>query len=188
MEFLDLQLQDAKDLLEAAKKALVDAGYDEKLVDQGSKALAKEIQSAHLALFYMLVGAEKYLAFSMKRRDYKYITATLNVAKSMLGVKVSDLDSNPDLLNTPDATYDLKSGVAGGREHDSRDLITKITECSPGDQGADIWQEALRGRGRWKKHLLEHGSQSTWKLCREDIFGHSHDGKQGKCSAGDGGT
>lgn len=144
VEFLDLQLQDAKDLLEAAKKALVDAGYDEKLVDQGSKALAKEIQSAHLVLFYMLVGAEKYLAFSMKRRDYKYITATLNVAKSMLGVKVSDLDSNPDLLNTPNATYDLKSGVAGGREHDSRDLITKITECSPGDQGADIWQEALQ--------------------------------------------
>ena len=144
VEFLDLQLQDAKDLLEAAKKALVDAGYDEKLVDQGSKVLAKEIQSAHLVLFYMLVAAEKYLAFSMKRRDYKYITATLNVAKSMLGVKVSDLDSNPDLLNTPDATYDLKSGVAGGREHDSRDLITKITECSPGDQGEDIWQEALQ--------------------------------------------
>ena len=73
VEFLDLQLQDAKDSIEEAKKALVDAGYDEATVNQGSKALAKDIQPEHLGLFYMLVGAEKYLAFTMKRRDYKYI-------------------------------------------------------------------------------------------------------------------
>ena len=82
VEFLDLQLQDAKDCIEVAMKALVDAGYDEVLVKQGSKALSKEIQSDHLSLFYMLVGAEKYLAFAMKRRDYKYISSALNVAKS----------------------------------------------------------------------------------------------------------
>ena len=106
----------------------VDAGYDETLVKQGSKALAKEIQTEHLSLFYMLVGAEKYLAFAMKRRDYKYITSALNVAKSMLTIKVSDLDKDPVLLNTPRATYNLEKGIAGEQPHDPFDLITKITD------------------------------------------------------------
>ena len=185
VEFLDLQLQDAKDYLEAAKKALIDAGYDESTVNQGSKALAKEIQSAHLGLFYMLVGAEKYLAFSMKRRDYKYITATLNVAKSMLGVKVSDLDKDPNLLNTPSGTYDLQKGMAGEQPHDSADLITKITECSPGDEGMDIWLEALDTFFCGDAELIEYvqkviGLAAIGKVYSEFIIIAYGDGANGK--------
>ena len=145
VEFLDLQLQDAKDYMETAKKALVDAGYPEESVNCGSKVLAKDcdIKPDDLSIYYMLVGAEKYMAFAMKRRDYKYITSALNVAKSMLSIKVSDLDKNPNLLNTPYATYDLTKGIAGEQPHDPSDLITKITECSPGDEGMDIWLDAL---------------------------------------------
>ena len=185
VEFLDLQLQDAKDYLEVAKKALIDAGYDESTVNQGSKALAKEIQSAHLGLFYMLVGAEKYLAFSMKRRDYKYITATLNVAKSMLGVKVSDLDKDPNLLNTPSGTYDLQKGMAGEQSHDSADLITKITECSPGDEGMDIWLEALDTFFCGDAELIEYvqkviGLAAIGKVYSEFIIIAYGDGANGK--------
>ena len=185
VEFLDLQLQDAKDYLEVAKKALIDAGYDESTVNQGSKALAKEIQSAHLGLFYMLVGAEKYLAFSMKRRDYKYITATLNVAKSMLGVKVSDLDKDPNLLNTPSGTYDLQKGMAGEQPHDSADLITKITECSPGDEGMDIWLEALDTFFCGDAELIEYvqkviGLAAIGKVYSEFIIIAYGDGANGK--------
>lgn len=68
VEFLDLQLQDAKDSIEEAKKALVDAGYDEATVNQGSKALAKDIHPEHLGLFYMLVGAEHCLCNGQTRR------------------------------------------------------------------------------------------------------------------------
>ena len=185
VEFLDLQLQDAKDYLEVAKKALIDAGYDESTVNQGSKALAKEIQSAHLGLFYMLVGAEKYLSFSMKRRDYKYITATLNVAKSMLGVKVSDLDKDPNLLNTPSGTYDLQKGMAGEQPHDSADLITKITECSPGDEGMDIWLEALDTFFCGDAELIEYvqkviGLAAIGKVYSEFIIIAYGDGANGK--------
>lgn len=185
VEFLDLQLQDAKDYLEVAKKALIDAGYDESTVNQGSKALAKEIQSAHLGLFYMLVGAEKYLAFSMKRRDYKFITATLNVAKSMLGVKVSDLDKDPNLLNTPSGTYDLQKGMAGEQPHDSADLITKITECSPGDEGMDIWLEALDTFFCGDAELIEYvqkviGLAAIGKVYSEFIIIAYGDGANGK--------
>ena len=185
VEFLDLQLQDAKDYREVAKKALIDAGYDESTVNQGSKALVKEIQSAHLGIFYMLVGAEKYLAFSMKRRDYKYITATLNVAKSMLGIKVSDLDKNPNLLNTPGGTYDLQKGMAGEHPHDSADLITKITECSPGDEGMDIWLEALETFFCGDAELIEYvqkviGLAAIGKVYEEFIIIAYGDGANGK--------
>ena len=185
VEFLDLQLADAKDSIEEAKKALIAEGYDASIVKQGSKALAKEIQPVHLGLFYMLVGAEKYLAFSMKRRDYKYITATLNVAKSMLTIDVSDLDKDPDLLNTPTATYNLKKGMAGEQPHDPFDLITKITECSPGDEGTDIWLEALDTFFCGDAELIEYvqkviGLAAIGKVYEEFIIIAYGDGANGK--------
>ena len=185
VEFLDLQLQDAKDSIEVAMKALVDAGYDESVVKQGSKALAKEIQTEHLSLFYMLVGAEKYLAFAMKRRDYKYITSALNVAKSMLTIKVSDLDKDPVLLNTPRATYNLEKGIAGEQPHDPFDLITKITECSPGDKGMDIWLEALETFFCGDAELIEYvqkviGLAAIGKVYEEFIIIAYGDGANGK--------
>lgn len=185
VEFLDLQLQDAKDSIEVAMKALVDAGYDESVVKQGSKALAKEIQTEHLSLFYMLVGAEKYLAFAMKRRDYKYITSALNVAKSMLTIKVSDLDKDPVLLNTPRATYNLEKGIAGEQPHDPFDLITKITECSPGDEGMDIWLEALDTFFCGDAELIEYvqkviGLAAIGKVYEEFIIIAYGDGANGK--------
>ena len=185
VEFLDLQLQDAKDSIEVAMKALVDAGYDESVVKQGSKALAKEIQTEHLSLFYMLVGAEKYLAFAMKRRDYKYITSALNVAKSMLTIKVSDLDKDPVLLNTPRATYNLEKGIAGEQPHDPFDLITKITECSPGDEGVDIWLEALETFFCGDAELIEYvqkviGLAAIGKVYEEFIIIAYGDGANGK--------
>ena len=185
VEFLDLQLQDAKDSIEVAMKALVDAGYDESVVKQGSKALAKEIQTEHLSLFYMLVGAEKYLTFAMKRRDYKYITSALNVAKSMLTIKVSDLDKDPVLLNTPRATYNLEKGIAGEQPHDPFDLITKITECSPGDEGMDIWLEALDTFFCGDTELIEYvqkviGLAAIGKVYEEFIIIAYGDGANGK--------
>ncbi len=185
VEFLDLQLQDAKDSIEEAQKALVKAGYDESTVKQGSKAIAKDIKSEHLGLFYMLVGAEKYLAFAMKRRDYKYITSALNVSKSMLTIKVSDLDKDPVLLNTPRATYNLEKGVTGEQPHDPFDLITKITECSPGDEGMDIWLEALETFFCGDAELIEYvqkviGLAAIGKVYEEFIIIAYGDGANGK--------
>ena len=185
VEFLDLQLHDANDYMDVARKALVDTGYDESVVKQGSKAIAKDIQPEHLSLYYMLVGAEKYLGFTMKRRDYKYITSALNVAKSMLGIKVSDLDKNPNLLNTPYATYNLELGMAGEQPHDPFDLITKITECSPGDEGMDIWLEALDTFFCGDTELIEYvqkviGLAAIGKVYEEFIIIAYGDGANGK--------
>lgn len=185
VEFLDLQLQDAKDSIDEAMKALVKAGYDESAVKQGSKAIAKDIKPDHLGIFYMLVGAEKYLAFTMKRRDYKYITSALNVAKSMLTIKVSDLDKDPNLLNTPRATYDLEKGVAGEQPHDPYDLITKITECSPGDEGEQIWLDTLQTLFCGDDELIEYvqkviGLAAIGKVYEEFLIIAYGDGANGK--------
>lgn len=185
VDFLDLQLEDATVYLETAKKALIKAGYDEELVKQGSKALQKEIEEKDLITFYMLVGAEKYLAFTMKRRDYKYVTSALNLAKSMLGIKVSDLDKNPNLLNTPEATYNLELGMAGEQPHTPADLITKITECSPGDEGMDIWLEALDTFFCGDVELIEYvqkviGLAAIGKVYEEFIIIAYGDGANGK--------
>ena len=63
-----------------------------------------------LKLLYVYLSAKAYLAFVMKRRDYKYVVSALNAAKPMLAVSVADLDKDEYLLNTPLATYDLSKG------------------------------------------------------------------------------
>ena len=149
--------------------------------------LAREtnIKPDDLPIFYMLVGAEKYLAFTLKRRDYKYIASALNVSKSMLSVKVSDLDRNPNLLNTPYGTYNLELGMAGAQPHDPADLITKMTECSPGDKGMDIWLEALDTFFCGDAELIEYiqkviGLAAIGKVYEEFIIIAYGDGANGK--------
>lgn len=185
VDFLDLQLADATTYLETAQEALIKAGYDEAVVKQGSKALSKDIKEKDLIIFYMLVGAEKYLAFTMKRRDYKYVTSALNLAKSMLSIHVSELDRNPNLLNTPEATYNLELGMAGEQTHNPADLITKITECSPGDDGMDIWLEAMDTFFCGDAELIEYvqkviGLAAIGKVYEEFIIIAYGDGANGK--------
>jgi len=142
-EFLDLQLQDALDEVERCQKALVQAGVAERVVKAGGKDLEKAVPLNAIGLYFMLLSAQTYLKFVMKRRDYKYIVSAANTAKPMLAISVSDLDKNENLLNTPDATYDLVQGISGEKEHDPDDYITKITSCSPGDEGKQLWLDAL---------------------------------------------
>ncbi len=143
IEFLDLQLQDALDCVDIAKQMLIKAGYPKEEVNKGSKRMNIDIKPEHQGLYIKLCIAEGYEAFALKHRDYKYISAMLNIAKAMVLGNVADLDKDPNLLNTPDATYDLTKGMSGARDHDPKDLITKITLCSPGDKGEQIWKEAL---------------------------------------------
>ena len=142
-EFLDLQLQDAKDEVERCVKLLVAAGVDENTVQAGGKALEKVVPEDKLSLYFMLLGAQTYLKFVQKRRDYKYMISAANTAKPMLSIGVGDLDKDENLINTPYATYDLRKGLAREQPHDPEDLITKITSCSPAEEGKQLWLDAL---------------------------------------------
>ena len=142
-EFLDLQLADAQDEVARATEALVNSGVPENVIKTGGSALTKTVSGEQMAPYYMFLGAQAYLKFVMKYRNYKNIVNTQNAAKPMLAIDVNELDKNPFLINTPAGTVDMKQGLAGVREHDSEDLITKITTVSPGEDGVDIWQKAL---------------------------------------------
>lgn len=142
-EFLDLQLEDAKDEVIRTKEALLDAGVSEEHITSGGKALEKKIESGQMEAYLAYLSAVAYRAFVMKRRDMKYVVSALQAAKPMLEIGVSDLDRDGFLLNTPDGTYYLPEGLSGRRDHSPEDYITKMTMAAPGDQGREIWLDAL---------------------------------------------
>ena len=146
-EFLDLQLADASDQLESAVQELLDLGEKEEEIAPGKKYTDKLISSRDdrmAAAGRRFAGAARYKEFVMKRRDMHYIKAALDAAKPMVQLNVSDLDRNEFLLNTPDATYDLRKGMSGAQPQDPADHITKITSVSPGEKGKEIWEKALQ--------------------------------------------
>lgn len=142
-EFLDLQLADAKDDVRWAKQALLDVGVAEDDIISGGKALEKKISGGQTEAYLAYLSALAYQAFVMKRRDMKYVVSALQAAKPMLEISVSDLDRDGFLLNTPDGTYYLPDGLEGRRDHSPEDYITKITAAGPGDQGKELWLDAL---------------------------------------------
>lgn len=142
-DFMDDQLKDAEEKIRMAEEALVAIGISEADVKARNKNLANQVPEKKLPLLYALMGADAYRKFVMRYRNYRYIVNTQNAAKPMLALDVSELDYDPELLNTPEATYDLTQGTNGAHPHDPDDLITKITASSPGDQGADLWQKSL---------------------------------------------
>ena len=141
--FLDIQLADADEAIKSAEDALIAAGVPEESVRAGGKTLEKAVPTAKMGLLYALIGAQTYHKFVMKYRNYKNIVNTQNAAKPMLAIDVSELDYDAELLNTPEQTYDLTKGMAGGHPHDPDDLITKVTNCSPGDEGMQLWLDTL---------------------------------------------
>lgn len=142
-EFLDLQLEDAKDEVAIARDALKSMGVAEEDIVSGGKALEKKIGMNQMDAYLAYMSALAYKAFVMKRRDMKYVVSALQAAKPMLEINVSDLDRDGFLLNTPGGTYYLPDGLAGRRDHSPEDYITKITATAPGDKGKELWLDAL---------------------------------------------
>ena len=137
------QLEEAtKDLLAAAKK-LTDCGA-QGILDTTSKAKAEALfNDAQAEAYAEFLAAKAYQSFAIRRRDSKNITATLKESHPMLEISPRDLDADCFLLCTPEATYDLRKGIAGAREHSPEDYITKITSVSPSGKGEQLWQDSL---------------------------------------------
>ena len=150
-EFLDLQLADAEDEIAAAVKELTDIGGVEFDLSDGTRGLSRQFKAfddeeklqALERAKEKLANAFLYKAFVMKRRDMNYILSALAAAKPMVQKEVADLDKDPFLLNTPDATYDLRYGMAGVQAQEPRNYITRITSFNPSEKGMEIWLKAL---------------------------------------------
>ncbi len=145
-EFLDMQLVESRDQFETAVAHMlaVDPSLDEITVRKGGRALEKLITPQNAEAFGELQTARAYYGFVMKYRNYKHIADTQNTAKPMVATDINLFDAQEDYLNTPGGTYDLAKGLNGMMPHKATDLLTKITNCAPGDEGRQLWEDALQ--------------------------------------------
>ena len=143
-EFLDLQLYAASLQVATAQQALIDSGVRQEYVTAGGKNLALAASNNdQQSLFGAYKDAQDYCKFIKKHRNNPFVLSSLEQAKPQLLVDISQLDEDPFLLNTPDATYDLRKGIAGKQDHNPADYLTKSTNASPGEDGKDLWLDTV---------------------------------------------
>ncbi len=137
------QLKEASAIMLSAVTALKTSGA-QNILDNNSKSKAENMMNDdQLKAYKSFLDAKEYQLYVIQRRASKNITATLKESRPMLEITPQDLDANPYLLCTPDATYDLRLGMAGARKHSPDDFITKTTTVSPGNRGKQIWDDCL---------------------------------------------
>lgn len=184
MRFLDMQLYDANLLLFKTRQALISLGAEDVTQKANKKALEKLDEQSTRAYMEFL-SAQAYEGFVMQRRNMKYIKPAMEAAKPFLTVELDDLNRDPYLLNTPQASYRLKDGLAGRQEHDWKDFCTKITAVEPGDEGANLWGDALQKTFCGDRELIDYvqrvvGLAATGKVNMEAMIIAYGEGRNGK--------
>ena len=179
------QLREAeKDLVQALTKMKNNGA--QAILDSTSKAKAEQLMNdQQLEAYQDFLAAKAYQAFAIKRRDSKNITSTLRESHPILEISPRDLDSNPFALCTPKATYDLRKGMAGAREHSPEDFITKITAVSPSQKGQQIWLDCLDLIFQNNQPLIDYvqmicGLAAIGKVYVEALIIAYGDGRNGK--------
>ena len=179
------QLKEAgNDLVEALIK-MKNSGA-QTILDSTSKSKAEQLMNEQqLEAYQDFLAAKAYQAFAIKRRDSKNITSTLREAHPILEISPRDLDADPFALCTPEATYDLRKGMAGAREHSPEDFITKITSVSPSQKGQQIWLDCLDLIFQGDQTLIDYvqmicGLAAIGKVYVEALIIAYGDGRNGK--------
>lgn len=142
-ELTSRQLKEAVKELQAAVQTLKANGAWEIIVNTSKAKAAALMNDEQLEAYHAYLAAKEYQSFATHRRDSKNVTGTLRESRPMLEISPRDLDADCFLLCTPAATYDLRMGMAGAREHSPEDFITKMTSVSPSDKGERCWLDSL---------------------------------------------
>lgn len=156
------------------------------ILDGASKSKAEQLMNEEqLQAFQEFSAAKAYQTFAVKRRDSKNITSTLKESHPMLEISPRDLDADCFALCTPEATYDLRKGMAGAREHSPEDYITKITSVSPGQKGQQLWLDSLELIFQGNQELIDYvqmicGLAAIGKVYVEALIIAYGDGRNGK--------
>lgn len=179
------QMREAnKDLSEALNK-MKNSGTLA-LLEGTSKAKAEQLMNEEQQKVYRdYLSAKAYQTFAIKRRDSKNITSTLKESRPMLEISIKDLDADCFALCTPEATYDLRKGLDGAREHSPDDFITKITSVSPSRKGEELWRDCLNLIFQSNQELIDYvqmvcGLASIGKVYLEALIIAYGDGRNGK--------
>lgn len=179
------QLKEANnDLMESLDK-MKNCGV-QNILDSTSKSKAEQIMSEEqMKVYQEFLAAKAYQAFAIKRRDSKNITSTLRESHPILEISPRDLDADPFALCTPEATFDLRKGMTGAREHTPEDFITKITSVSPSQKGQQIWLDCLDLIFQSDQSLIDYvqmicGLAAIGKVYVEALIIAYGDGRNGK--------
>lgn len=179
------QLKEAnRDLMEALDK-MKNCGA-QNILDSTSKSKAEQLMNdQQLEVYRELLAAKAYQAFAIKRRDSKNVTSTLKESHPMLEISPRDLDADCFALCTPEATFDLRQGMAGAKEHSPEDFITKITSVSPNQKGMQIWLDSLNLIFQHNQELIDYvqmicGLAAIGKVYVEALIIAYGDGRNGK--------
>lgn len=181
-EFLDMQLADAEDSVKSAEAEAEAKGCS---IEQLKKAKIEELTPLELSLLIRYTKAELYHKYVLKYRNMNHMKAVLDAVKPMVQVDFNVFDSDPNLFNTPDEAYYLPEGLTGKRDHRPEDHFTKMTLVSAGDQGKQLWLDALDLFFSGDKALIEYvqmsvGTAAFGKVLREGLIIAIGDGGNGK--------
>lgn len=166
----DLQLEEAESAVADAMKRMAENGAQHLLIGSSHKKAESMMNEGQAEAFHAFLEAEAYRAYALKRRESKNITAALKEAQPVLEIEPGVLDRDWYLLCTPDATYDLRKGLDGAREHRAEDFITRMTACAPGDRGEDIWRDALNTFFCGDQALIEYVQRVAGIVCVGQVF------------------
>lgn len=182
-ELTSRQLVEARAEMKKAMDEMVKNGAADLLATMGSKKAAGTLNEQQSHAFDMYEAATAYRKYAIKRRDSRFIAASLKEVRPMLEIRQSDLDTNEFLLNTPKGTYDLRSGARV--EHNPEHFITKETAVEPGTAGMDKWMDALNTFFLKDKSLIDYvqkvvGLAAIGKVYVEALIIGYGEGRNGK--------
>ncbi len=179
------QLKESEKDLLLAYETLKNCGA-QAILNSATKSKAEQLMSAEqLEAYQGFLAAKAYQAYAIKRRDSKNISSTLKESRPMLEISPRDLDADCFALCTPEATYDLRQGMTGAREHSPEDFITKITSVAPGQKGQQIWLNSLELIFQHNQELIDYvqmicGLAAIGKVYVEALIIAYGDGRNGK--------
>lgn len=186
MEFIDIQLADARTTVATTEEALLGHGVPADAIASGGKALLKACTTEkQLDAVEQYLSALKYYGFVMKHRDFRSIQSTVNAARTMTYIQVTDIDKDGFILNTPGLTIDLRKPISEGHTPRPEDLIMKQTAVAPGDKGEQLWQDALELFFCGDTELIEYVQRIVGMAVIGEVFMESliiayGDGRNGK--------
>ena len=181
-KFISLQTAEAEELVAAVEYEAAQQGCT---IGMLKKCKKDDLSSDQRDLLYRHDKADSYLTEAIKYHSSNKINAILTVATPMIQGNIKDFDNVPELLNTPDAAYYLPDGLAGKREHRPEDHFMKMTLVPAGDQGKQLWLNALNLFFNNDRDLIEYvqmsvGTAAFGKVYREGLIIAIGDGGNGK--------
>ncbi|MEW6905509.1 phage/plasmid primase, P4 family [Trueperella pyogenes] len=150
------QLTEALTLKEEAAERMQETGATALIAAMSKQKAQGMFTPPQRQAFLAFEEAETYYKYVLKRRESKAITACLKEARPMLLIDPSQLDNQPQLINTPAGTINLAEGPLAPTPHDAGLLLTKMTTVAPSTDGTDIWQQALEVFFQGDSELIEY--------------------------------